>query len=687
MNLNFCTYDRYILMLDSDNGEFSIKFKSKIITDKMFFAHDGKRLNVVRCENTNNLEHNSLTVKYTLNENFFDIVFEVSRNGIFIKKDDNIDMLALSGETNCGDDCIAMSTAQSKNIIRAAMGHTCSTTDNVLFNKHEDKALLIDGVCGKRFSFNNNKKQYEIHADFKDCIRISMAENIYSDKFDITFSPVNKNSTFSKSPTGWMTWYAVKFDASEKTVLENAKFQAEKLKDYGANAIWVDWEWYHKDLTGARDDGADTFNPDKEKYPNGMKFVSYKIKEYGFTPVLWIGYTNDPGENEYIKNNPEIVLAKDHGWCGQYFFDFSHPKYLNEFLPMALKQVSDWGYEAVKFDTLPISLQMHEKNHASMYDPELSTKDAFRNMIKKTREILGENMYMLSCAGYNDSDILWCCDMFDAARIGDDIFSWNEFITECVLRTIRYFPLHNIVFYNDPDNVIVREEYNTYDQAVSRAVFVSMLGMPITFGDNLPELPDERVNILRRVIPSPDVCPKDINIGADKPDIMVTNLSINMDWENYNVVSVLNTTEKDRKYYFDLQKDAELSGSRYHIYDFWHDEYLGCLTEGIELELRPCETRVLAVRADSGLPQIISTNRHITQGAAEIVNLSCSDMEMNIECDLVKNDAYKITIYLPTGYAISGADMFDVKADGNIAELTFIPNKTEKYNLKIRFKR
>ena len=40
------------------------------------------------------------------------------------------------------------------------------------------------------------------------------------------------------------------------------------MKKYGADPVWVDWEWYHKDLTGVRDDGCDCFNPDKEKYPN-----------------------------------------------------------------------------------------------------------------------------------------------------------------------------------------------------------------------------------------------------------------------------------------------------------------------------------------------------------------------------------------------------------------------------------
>ena len=43
-------------------------------------------------------------------------------------------------------------------------------------------------------------------------------------------------------------------------------------------------------------------------------------------------------------------------------------------------------------------------------------------MVEKTREILGKDMYMLSCCGGRDSAILWASDTFDAARIGDDIY-------------------------------------------------------------------------------------------------------------------------------------------------------------------------------------------------------------------------------------------------------------------------
>lgn len=59
----------------------------------------------------------------------------------------------------------------------------------------------------------------------------------------------------------------------------------------------------------------------------------------------------------------------------------------------------------------------------------------------------------------------------------------------------------------------------------------------------------------------------------------------------------------------------------YYVYDFWNDCLVGKVTGGGTLEqtLRPYETRILAVREALDHPQVISTNRHITQGYWDMV--------------------------------------------------------------------
>lgn len=68
--------------------------------------------------------------------------------------------------------------------------------------------------------------------------------------------------------------------------------------------------------------------------------------------------------------------------------------------------------------------------------------------------------------------------MFDAARIGSDIFEWKEYIQYGVARMLKFYPMHNTMLLCDPDNLVLREEYNTMDQAISRASLYSMMGAP-----------------------------------------------------------------------------------------------------------------------------------------------------------------------------------------------------------------
>lgn len=417
-----------------------------------------------------------------------------------------------------------------------------------------------------------------------------------------------------------------------------------------------------------------------------MKFVSDKIKEAGFVPALWIGFTNDSSDNEFTKENPEIILKKKVTWCGNHFYDFSHPKYLNEFLPKALKQVFDWGYEAVKFDTLPAAIDYHEEYHMNMYDPTLTTKEAFRGAMKKTREILGNDMYMLSCAAVKDQDLLWVADIFDAGRVGNDIFEWKDFIKEGVRRTMKFYPMHNIVLYPDPDNVVIREEFNTYNQAASRIYFVSLLGLPMTFGDDFKVLPRERVELIQKCLPVMDIHPMDINEAIADPQELIINLCVELPFESYNVVNLFNIKDWEGKRKIYIDKDLHLDEGEYHIFDFTKEKYIGAVNDFFEIESGACESRIFSVRKKTDNPQLLSTSRHVSQGAAEIKSLSQTEKEIKLSAELVGGDDYKIYLYVPDGFEIeSCSGLKKERTQDRVYCITFTAEQSRVYDFEIKF--
>ncbi len=590
-----------------------------------------------------------------------------------------------AGSVRFGDaeNTFAMNGSGRRHAMRAALGPAVSPEDDLLFDRMTDRAIAFEGV---RLSFDFDENSYRFVSG--QTFRVGVKEKLYEERFGVPYRPVNKNNTYGAlPPVGWMTWYAVKFGACEKTVLENARFQSEYLKDYGANTVWVDWEWYHKDFNekSFRTDGVDSFHPDPALYPNGLKYVSDEIRKLGLIPALWIGFTNETFLTDYLKEHPEILLAEETGWVGTYFLDITHPTFLNDYLPKALAQVHDWGYDAIKFDTLPITIDRHEKYHERMYDPSLTTCEAFRGMIAKTRECLGENCYMLSCSGGCFANVMWASDYFDAARIGDDIFSWLAFRRACVEKVMDYYAMHNVTLYNDPDNVILRSEFNTKEQAESRASFVSLLGLPITFGDVLSDLDAERLNILRRAIPSLDIRPADVSEEALADPVLLTDLHIAKPWEDWHIAGVFNTTDEAASYTL-APASLGLGEGDYHVFDFWHKRYLGQVRKDLTLDLAPCETRVLAVRRVTGLPQIVSTNRHLTQGAAELSGVSFDGETMTLRASVVGAEDYVVYLYLPDGWRIADAGDFTVGEGSGLKTLTFRGETGEK-TFKVTFEK
>ncbi|MDD4019247.1 MAG: hypothetical protein PHV28_15040 [Kiritimatiellae bacterium] len=546
--------------------------------------------------------------------------------------------------------------------LRAALGPASGHAENALFDRQSDSALEILDCRFVHLVYDWDLNDYRIRLqissqDKSQTFRIRVHHRVYQERFGIAYKPYNRKNTFGTPPAGWMTWYAVQFDACEDTVLENARWMASHLKPYGATCIWVDWEWYHKDFTGTHREGVDVFHPDLERYPRGLAHVAAEIKKLGLIPALWIGASNDVNQTDFIRDNPGVVLCVKPSWCGSYFLDPSHPKVLCEYIPAAFRQLLDWGYQALKWDCFPITLQLCDENHGRFHDQGLSSEEALRRLVQKARDTVGEDFYMLSCSGANFRQSTMAMDLFDAMRIGGDIFTWDEFVSQCIDRVMRYYAFHNIVCLNDPDNLVIRPQYNTDDEAISRVSLVGLLGLPVTYGDNLPALPEDRVALLRRVTPPLNIHPLDIRENTFDGRIVKIWLSICMPYEQWHVLGMMNVQDHPDEVLVNLQADVNLDQedpAEYLVFDFWNKHYMGSFRETVPIRLRAHATRVLSVRRKLNRPQIVSTSRHISQGAMEIQSITW-DNDRHILSGIssaVASEPYELFIHIPKNYSV-----------------------------------
>ncbi len=580
-------------------------------------------------------------------------------------------------------------TPSQTDVIYAAIGPSASRCDNSLYSPVYDSAFCILGCQNVSFAYDWKSQKYNFEIKEKsegitERVLFTVKENVLAEKYDVDFKPLKARSGYNSAPAGWMTWYAVQFDASEEAVLRNTRFQQEVLKDFGADTIWVDWEWCHKAYEKERFDGVNNFNPDPDKYPNGLKYVADKIKEAGFKPALWIGFVSDVGLTEYEKAHPEISLTHKEYWCGSYFYDASSDEYINGFLTKAIKQVKSWGFDAIKFDTLPEFIDTHEVYHSDMHNPDMTTYQAYRRVVEKAREEFGDDFFMLSCGGSKEVT-LWGVGVFDSSRIGPDVFTWDKFLINLDLLRELY-PLHNIAILNDVDNLILRDEYSNFEQAVSRASLVSLLGLPVNLGDDLPLLSDKKLDIIKRILPAMKVHPTDFNNARANGESQTICLKVEAPFESYTLVGVMNLTDKKISKEINITKDLRLFSSEYLVYDFFADSFIGETDDSISIDIAPYDTKVLSIRKKAMRPQLLSTSRHITQGVAEIKNMSWENNTLSIISTLVNNDPYTITLFVPSGFELENFDAENMTLENNILRFTIVPSENGEFEFVFKFK-
>lgn len=599
--------------------------------------------------------------------------FKVKRDGIYADlKTEKGAAAYFCGILDWGDvnDCFAVRRKNNATVLRNGVGPAVSVADDSLFDRASDSSVVFyKGAPGFTFDWKENKYRTALVGNKW---HVGVEREIYTRTYRVPYRAINKRNTFPAPPVGWMTWYAVQFDACEKKVLDNAARMKELFGKFGASVVWVDWEWYHSTFHAEGPEGIDYFHPDPVRYPDGLRCVADRIDSMGLTPALWIGITHEPGNSEFVKTHPDAVLAREPFWCGQYIFDITNEIYRKEYVPAAVEKIRDWHYRAVKWDCLPITLWATDRYHDCLSDTSVTSEQALRAIVSDVREKLGDDFYMLSCAGAADREIRFAADIFDGARIGGDIFTWKEFVEHFAARIVRMYPYHNVLFYCDPDNVVLRKEHNTLVQAVSRASLVSLLGLPFTMGDDLTELSDDRVEIIKRCIPPLDAHPCDIGESALKRKVFTVNQCISRPFEQWDVTGVTNLSGKDTTHTVVL-KESGIAEGRYVLFEFWSKMFCGICNDEFSISLAPYETKVFSVRRYTGTPQLLATSRHISCGGTDVRSVRYDEKThvLSGESDVVGGDEYVLYAYDPA-------------VDGMVTK-RYLPDKTGIFSWEICF--
>lgn len=594
------------------------------------------------------------------------------------------------------------------NVIQMGTGMTDSKCNDALFDREHDRCLVFSGanqleittVDADNF---NLKFQLVIQKAAQAAIVLELHDDYYKDRYIPYYEPINKKRCPSP-PTGWMSWNVYFDQAGAKENLDEARIGARELKPFGMEFWSIEsWQGNSDSLPVSKFDNLN-LTAHKGQFPEGMGKLAKDIREIGFRPGIWTAPFGT-GSDEFYQEHKDWFLHDENGtpmktWNGKYTIDPSNDEVI-EYLKQYHRHASqEWGYEFFKIDGM--SGRSHGYCAHFFERPEVRARfkdptcpNPFERCAAAFREGIGPDRVFLACQGHYTGPE---AGVGDASRIGGDIVApntdsnWNNVLSQA-RATLNQLFVHNIVFYMDPDTLLVGD-YHPLEEARVTATVVALPGQMMFAGDKLATLSAERMMLLKQSLPVCDVHPMNLYPVFDMAPIW--DLKVKRDFANWDVVALFNWSDNNAEIGFSFEELGLEEDKSYLIYEYWTKEFQDIFETNFSMIVPAHGVRLLAIHEDLGRPQFLSSSRHITQGAVDLKALEWDAKKQNLtgSVELVANHPTTLTFYIGEEHtlqrvAVPGVDMA-LKLDNTDGilqvTLTAAKNQLADFTIKVEKK-
>ena len=488
--------------------------------------------------------------------------------------------------------------------------------------------------------------------------------------------------------SGYCTWYSSPHGGAsdEVHVTEFAKAAAEKLKPCGFDFVQIDDKWQDGERRNGPAKNFHAHKPDGP-YPSGMKNAADQIKSVGLVPGIWfMPFAGDRDDPFYKQHQDWFVKRKDGTpyWArwGGTSLDMTNPDTQAYVRSIVRRIAHDWGYGYFKMDGLwtGTATELTYVNNgyveddigeAVFHDADKTNIEAYRDGFKLVREAAGPDVFFLGCcASQNMRSFGGSFGLVDAMRIGpDNGTSWTALCRGPWHGTNRYF-LHGRVWYNDPDPVYVRPNLPL---AHARLIcsWVTLSGQLTVFSEWLPNLPDDRVDLLRRSMPNHGLRPRPVDLFENEL-ARVWLLTDTRREVRRDVIGLFNWDEhKSADVDYSFSEIGLPEAETFVGYDYWADRFVPPFSDRLRCTLPGGSCRVIAVRPECDHPQLVSTSRHITQGIVDVLDETwdADSLTLRGRSQVVAADPYELRILVPTGaesYRVVGTEVAAAEGEAQV---------------------
>ena len=516
---------------------------------------------------------------------------------------------------------------------------------------------------------------------------------------------------------GWCSWMAYRTGIDIRAVTNTADFLAANFKPYGLEYLQIDDGFQEKEFGISEDkDLFSSWFGKTKKFPNGIEEAPKLINERGLRPGIWMSTdlrVFKPGTNDldYVLREKDGALLRA-PWIRNPIN--GRQETIDKLFKPIWKKFADSGFEYLKVDSLRHNF--YDGFGTAIERGLMTTEEArerFRSFFSSAREAIGDKTFFLPCWGIFSEGVGYA----DAMRLGIDANQYWERVFQQTYDLARYWPLQRILFQLDPDHVCARTKTPWARMALST---VSLCGGVFMISDKTSDYTGENIEIIQKCLPPLKTFPAETgSIDFSQPayaNIEWTppykNVSQNTPgfFQNKNCLWAIhfqgnnaNWCQLQRNALWDLEEEdipLEKLGldpkKEYLVFDFWEKDYwygkfCGKISGSLKLpSLQAGLSQTLSLRQGTNIPRFIGSTRHISCGAAEILNEVFKDNTLELVLKSQPND-FLIYVYIPDNYVleeitIDNAEAKDTKLNDDRAKRILIkPKKVSEISIKFEF--
>ncbi len=509
-----------------------------------------------------------------------------------------------------------------------------------------------------------------------------------------------KPTIWPKIPAGWVGWAwvdAFNVELCEDVVIRNVEAIRRRLSGFDIEYVWVS--------IGNIKDGmpGDWLSWDHENFPHGHEWLVDRLGELDFKLGFWCGcfwlcsYLQDMVEQMSdalleIDGEPAVARAEwQYGAAGRmkkqdrphiYALDPTHPRTI-EFLRDVFATYRQWGIRYYMLDFLHAvwgAAEFNEYHDRSV----IKGPQVLRRGLQAIAEASGPETYRLSSTG----STFHCVNYMAACRVGNDYGEGRALNPEAyfypatfVINSAGFWTSHRYasdnmaatyfthrkLYINDSGNVMTVDKPIPVCEAQIVATIFGLNGGPVMLGDDIDRISEERLALIKKVFPRTAECAVPVDLfDSPSPDYpKVFHQHVDAGWGEWEIVGVLNYGDEPLKKSVPLERLHVAPEDECLVWEFWNEQYLGAATEQVDALVPPRSARIYRILKRPDHPCVLSTDMHVMQGQAELVEVSWDAETMTLSGTATRpaGETGNLFIYAPKGLCVCNPQGFWIAKD------------------------